>query len=336
MVGGQNSFVAGGYAGTPLSDILPVELDGAPNAPSADPAAFEPRWTSEGLAAPLLGPLRDVVGDRLPPMPGANLLGDVRAGGVALWTHPTRTTSRGNKMPVLAIGEEGDGRTIALGVDGAWELKFSELGASTAGRGHGALWDGLLGWLMRDPRFEPAQIDVVGGCTAGFPLSVRARLLLPSGNKTADSAKDGPSSASNVVLDVTRIDAQRAPIHVEQPRPSGASTVELPLPPLEAGAYAARLRLPGGATTRHDFACEAGGDEWADSRPDPERLEAIAKTSGGTFAFASEAGALRLPEPMVVSAERHVTPRAPPWTWTLAAAALLGVHWIARRRSGLS
>ena len=28
MVGGQNSFVAGGYAGTPLARVLPVELDG--------------------------------------------------------------------------------------------------------------------------------------------------------------------------------------------------------------------------------------------------------------------------------------------------------------------
>jgi uncharacterized membrane protein len=337
MVGGQNSFVAGGYAGTPLSDVLPVELDGSANAASADPAAFEPRWTPEGLAAPLLGPLRDVVGDRLPPMPGVNLLGDLRVGGVALWTHPTRTTRRGNRMPVLAIGEEGDGRTIALGVDGAWELKFSRVGAETAGRGHGALWDGLLGWLMRDPRFEPAQIDVIGGCTAGLPVSIRARLLQSASLPDPDAKDPAAGAASSVVgLDLRRIDAQLPPIHVERPRPAGASSVDLTLPPLEAGGYTALLRLPGGATTRHDFACEAGGDEWADSRPDPQRLEALARATSGSFAFASEAGALRLPDPTVVSAERHVTPVAPPWAWTLAAATLLGVHWIARRRRGLS
>jgi hypothetical protein len=37
-----------------------------------------------------------------------------------------------------------------------------------------------------------------------------------------------------------------------------------------------------------------------------------------------------------VSAERHVVPVAPPWVWTLVAAATLGAHWFARRRSGLS
>ena len=63
-------------------------------------------------------------------------------------------------MPVLAVADVGNGRSIALGVDGGWLLQFSELGARTGGRGHGALWDGLLGWLMRDPRFEPAQIEL--------------------------------------------------------------------------------------------------------------------------------------------------------------------------------
>ena len=68
----------------------------------------------------------------------------------------------------------------------------------------------------------------------------------------------------------------------------------------------------GGATTRQDFACEAGGDEWADSRPDPQRLEALARATGGAFVDAADAGALPLPKPTVVNAERHVTPLAPP------------------------
>ena len=336
MVGGQNSFVAGGYAGTPLADVLPVELDGSPSAPSADTAPFQPEWTPEGLTAPLLAPLRAVVGDELPPMPGANLLGDVRPDAVALWVHPTRTTRRGARMPVLAVGEQGDGRSIALAVDGTWGLEFSQLGARTAGRGHGALWDGLLGWLMRDPRFEPAQIDVVGGCTAGLASTLRARLAPPRGPSEPAPAGAATPRADMVVLDVTRIDAKSSPIHVERPKPPDAASVELTLPPLEPGGYTARMRLAGGATTRHDFACEAGGDEWADSRPDPGRLQRLAKATGGAFAFGPDAGTLPMPRPTVVSAERRVAPLAPPWAWTLASALLLSGHWIARRRSGLA
>jgi uncharacterized membrane protein len=328
MVGGQNSFVAGGYAGTPLAEVLPVAIDGSPRATSADTSSFVPQWTAEGLAAPLLGPLRDVAGEELPSMPGANVLGDVRPGGVVLWTHPSLTTRTGAKMPVLAVGDEGDGRTIALGVDGAWGLAFSGLAAKTAGRGHGALWDGLLGWLMRDPRFEPAQLEIVGGCTAGLPSQLRAHLSpsLPGA---------GARATAKVELDVTRIDAQAQPIHIEETQPASATTLDLTLPALGEGAYTARLRTAG-SVTRKEFACEAGGDEWADSRPDPARLEALAKATGGAFASAADAGSLSLPKPTVVNAERRVTPLAPAWAWSLVAAFLLGTHWLVRRRGGLA
>ncbi len=257
------------------------------------------------------------------------MLGDVRPGGVVLWSHPTLKTSSGAAMPVLAIGDEGDGRTIALGVDGAWKLGFSELGAKTAGRGHGALWDGLLGWLMRDPRFEPAQMEIVGGCTAGLPSRVRAHLALAG-------ASDAHGAATKVALDVTRIDEPSTPVHVEGTAPPEAATLDLDLPPLEAGAYSARLHTGEGSKTRKDFACEAGGDEWADSRPDPQRLEALARATGGAFASAADAGALPLPKPTLINAERHVTPLAPAWLWSLSAAFLLGIHWLARRRGGLT
>ena len=328
MVGGQNSFVAGGYANTPLAEVLPVTLDGSPGATAADVANVVPAWTDDGRAAPLLAPLHDLVGEELPQMPGANVLGDVRPGGLVLWAHPTRTTKSGGPMPILAIGDQGDGRSIALGVDGAWQLEFSQLGARTSGRGYGALWDGLLGWLMRDPRFEPGQLELVAPCVADTPTKLRVRLPSASGAKTKD-----------MIVELRRLDKQdEAPVRVQVPArtPGSSSAVEISLPPLAAGGYTARLKLGAGPTTRRDFACESGGDEWADSRPDRDRLRALAAATGGTFHDASDDLALPLPKPAVVSAERHVVPVAPPWAWTLAAAIALGVHWFARRRSGLS
>jgi len=330
MVGGQNSFVAGGYANTPLADVLPVSLDGSPGATAADVANLIPAWTDDGRAAPLLAPLRDVIGEELPQMPGANVLGDIRPGGVVLWSHPTRTTRSGAPMPVLAVGDQGDGRSIALGIDGAWQLEFSQLGARASGRGYGAMWDGLLGWLMRDPRFEPGQLELVGGCVADEPTRLRVRL--PGGRTTDASAKD-------MSIEVRRLDKQDvAPVRVTMPKrePASGSSVEVTLPALPAGGYTARLKVGTGPTTRRDFACESGGDEWADSRPDRDRLRAIAAATGGTFRDANSDLALPLPKPTVVSAERHVVPLAPPWAWTLFAAMALGVHWFARRRSGLS
>jgi uncharacterized membrane protein len=322
MVGGPNSFVSGGYAGTPLGEVLPVELDASHGAVAADTASFVPVWTDVARGAPLLAPLRGVNGDELPQMPGANVLGPVRAGGVALWTHPTRTTRGGAPMPILAVGDEGDGRAIALAIDGSWMLKFSDVGARTSGRAYGALWDGLLGWLMRDPRFESAQVEVVGGCLAGTATTLRV---------STHGAGTG-----EVALDVSRIDKREEPLHFAKKDLKPGESADFVLSPREAGGYSAVVRVAGGPTTKRDFACEAGGDEWADSRPDVDRLRAIAEATGGTFAWADQDGALPLPKPTVVSAERHVVPVAPPWAWSLIATLLLGAHWYTRRRSGLS
>ena len=322
MVGGPNSFVSGGYADTPLAEVLPVELDASRGAPAADTANLVPAWTEVARTAPLLSPLRAVMGDELPQMPGANVLGPVRAGGVALWTHPTRTTRSGAPMPVLAVGDEGDGRAVALALDGTWMLKFSDVGARTSGRAYGALWDGLLGWLMRDPRFESAQVEVAGGCVAGVPATLRV-------------ASHG-AGAGDVSLVVSRIDKREEPLRFEKKGLKPGDTAEFALPAREAGGYSAVVRVAGGPTTKRDFACEAGGDEWADSRPDPDRLRAIAEATGGAFAWADDTSSLPLPKPTVVSAERHVVPLAPPWAWSLLATVLLGAHWYTRRRSGLS
>jgi uncharacterized membrane protein len=186
MVGGENAFVAGGYAGSPLADVLPVTLDMTHLTTSADPSDFTPEWTAQGLGAPILGPLRDAIGQAIPTMTGANILGDLRIGAISLWSHPERLTPKGAPMPVLAVGQSGEGRTIALGVDGTWRLQFSELGARSAGRGYGALWDGLLGWLMHEPRFELARLDLDRGCTAGYPTGAEARIL--AGVETTSSS----------------------------------------------------------------------------------------------------------------------------------------------------
>lgn len=316
MVGGPNSFVAGGYAGTELAEILPVDMDRTAGATGADLGNVTPRWTEEGEKAPMLAPLRALTGQELPQMPGTNVVGDLRRDATALWVHPTRVTPRGVAMPLLATYEPGNGRTLALTIDGAWLLEFSELGARTGGRGYGAFWNGLLGWLMHDPRYEPAQLELAKPCLADVPspLRVRDRIGLSK-------------------LVVRRLDAEEPPRSIDVGRADGG-TLELLLPKLPAGAYAIEATSHTGATTRLDVACEAGGDEWADSRPDPDLLAALAKVTKGRALGPEDAASVPLPDPAVVSSERRVVPLAPAWLTSLAGALLLGLHWLLRRRVG--
>jgi uncharacterized membrane protein len=319
MVGGPSSFAGGNYAGTPLDSILPVEQpqDDKP----FDSKAFVPRYTQAGHAAEVTRPIRDLLGDALPAMAGTNYLGQARPGAIVLWEHPSLQAGRQN-MPVLALGEAGDGRTIALSVDSTHQLAFSPMAATVAGRAYGALWDGLLGWLMRDPRYEAARVEVVGECIEG-PTDTVLRLTRLPGMR-------GPLHLSLVPLTPEAND----PIIREIPGES-VEPVEIRVPGLKAGGYTAKARIGEAPPSRHDFACESGGIAWADSRPDGPRLEAISRVTNGVAVNADQIGDLPLPEATSVSAQREVAPVAPPWLWTLASAVLLGLHWVARRNSGL-
>ena len=327
MVGGPDAFVTGHYAGSALAEVLPVDLRLPQDENPVDLGAFTPRVTEVGRAAPVLAPIRDLVGDIFPEMPGTNVVGEARRGTTVLLEHPTRKTRAGGAMPVLALGEKGSGRTIALTVDGSHKLLFSTFAAeSAAGRAHGAFWDALLGWLMKDPRFEPAILDVPGGCIAGEPTTLLLRPL--------------PGQRGEASVKIARLGGGGTAVRtLTVPVPGDGQPVEIPVGSLEPGGYAVSAEIgqgpDKGAPARRDFACERGGDEWADPRPDIDRLEAIAEATGGTFVKAADIESLPLPAATEVSAERRVSAILPPWSWTLAASMLLGVHWILRRRKGL-
>jgi uncharacterized membrane protein len=319
MVGGPSSFAGGNYAGTELDAILPVEQPQDDKAFDAKP--FVPRYTEAGHAAEVTRPLRELLGDSLPEMVGTNFLGQPRPGTIVLWEHPELQVA-GKNMPVLALGEAGDGRTIALSVDSTHRLAFSPMAATVAGRAYGALWDGLLGWLMRDPRYEAARVEVVGECIEGGPDTVLRVTRLP-----------GMRGKLELTL-APLTQAASEPLVREIPGDS-VEPVEIRVPGLKAGGYTAKARIGEAPPSRHDFACERGGIAWADSRPDRPRLDAIARVTGGSSVGLDGIDELPLPDATRVAAQREVSPVAPPWVWTLAAAVLLGLHWVARRNSGL-
>lgn len=324
MVGGPTSFTEGNYVSSSpkddLSQVLPVALPEKGVQPAIDTATFVPRITELGRAAPVLSGVRSLFPGELPEMPGTNVVGDARPGALVLWEHPTRKTATQKPMPVLTLGDVGDGRAIALTVDGVHKLGFSEQAAALAGRGHGALWDGLLGWLMRDPRFEPAEVDLVKPCIEGRPAVLRVRPL--------------PGITGKVVVELGRSGAKGASRTLTAEIPDGGGPVDLALGNLEAGGYFAKVQVGAATKTRRAFACEKGGEAWADSRPDVALLRRVAQTTGGVVAPTVD----RLPFPPAkeVHKSRREAPLAPPWAWALGAALALGGHWIVRRRTGLA
>lgn len=319
MVGGPSSFVGGGYASSGFDHVLPVELD--PTAKPYDTLEFTPAYTTAGAVAPILRALRDLHGEQLPSLPGANILGRARSGAIVLLEHPQLRAGQ-DPMPVLALGESGDGRAIALGTDGTHRLAFGRLAAAGGGRGFGAMWDGLLGWLMRDPRYEVGRLELEEPCIAGRESRLRFTRL---GGIRGD-----------LEVELTQLGVEYPkPARIQVP-PSPSEPVVIPLGRLRQGGYTVRARVGKAPPARQDFACEEGGEAFGDARPDPDRLRRIAAATGGTAV--THEGIHRLPSPKVteITSERQVKPLAPPWAWSLAAAAMLAWHWFLRRRQGLA
>ena len=70
-------------------------------------------------------------------------------------------------------------------------------------------------------------------------------------------------------------------------------------------------------------------------RPDPARLQRIARVTGGKAVTGDRIAKLPAVPNVRVAAERHVVPWLPAWSYTLGAALLLAAHWLLRRRGGL-
>jgi hypothetical protein len=268
----------------------------------------------------VLGGVRQLLGEELPLMEGSNSLGRPRPGSIVLWEHPERRVGD-QAMPVLALGEMGDGRSIALGVDATHELGFGELAERTSGRAYGALWDGLLGWLMRDPRYEAGRVSLDGPCIAGEPAAFE---LVPP-----------PGATGELAFTIERLGVPAQTVFSRSLTSAGSSQ-HVDAGRLRAGGYSARMRLGAAPPTRLDFACEDGGRAYADSRPDPARLVRIARATGGKSVTADEIAELPQPSATEVMVERRASALLPPWVWALAAAVTLGAHWLLRRRAGLA
>jgi len=323
LVGGPSAFSAGGYANTPIQDVLPVELPAVGELVST--GRVTPVYTRVGRAAPMLRELRALLGDALPPMPGFNRIGLPKESALVLWEHPDAGPADASidaRMPLLALGEVGDGRSIALALDGTHELGFGQFGTETGGDGHRVLWEGLLGWLMRDPRFESAQVRLSGPCIVGYPVTLLVSRL--------------PGWEDPVEIEVSSLGVDGAKHRVTTPRASEPGMLAFRLPDLPAGGYAARVKVGGAPPSRHVFACEIGGEAHADTRPDASRLQAVASALGGQYVRAEQVSALSPPEKTFVLAQRSMKPVAPPYAWSVPACVLLAVSWILRRSAGLA
>jgi uncharacterized membrane protein len=150
-LGGLRSFSEGGWAGTPLSDALPVTLDAAASSPLSPPLEVVVRPTRAGLAHPA-AQITEQAADaaakwgEMPPLTAVNAvpLAALKPGATALLTGADQN---GREQVVLAFQRYGRGKTLVLPVQDTWLWRM-HASMAVEDMTHHNFWRRLSRWLV--------------------------------------------------------------------------------------------------------------------------------------------------------------------------------------------
>ena len=276
MVGGDRSFDLGEYGGTPIEGILPVRLGTAGVNVSRD--TFRPSLSAGGRQHPvtrIAGNTEDSAAawSRLPELDGMNRNRGLAEGAASLLEHPTLTVG-GQAMPVLAVREVGEGRTMALMTDASWRWSFSEAGLGRGNQSYLRFWKGALRWLVADPDdrrmvTQPSSENVLLGETLHIKTVVR-------------DAGFNPVPGARVVGVVSAPDGEEVPVEAVTDEMGVAVST---LAPTVQGAHRVRLTSEDRGAAETVFSVVTRDPELAEVTPDEGFLRALAAAYGDRGAF---------------------------------------------------
>lgn len=332
MLGGRRSFAEGGWAGTPVAPLLPVELDPSRERDTTFFAELRVQPTRAGLAHAVtqVAETPEQSATRwasLPALSTYNRIGTLKPGATALLTG--QGTGAGAQV-VLAHQRYGAGQALALAVQDSWIWQMhAEIPLED--QTHERFWRQMLRWLVSD---VPGPVRVSTG-----------------------ARQPAPGEAVELVADVRdaayrRVNDARVTARVESPT---GEPQEVPLSwsvnqdgefrgsftPGESGAYRVVVQATRGESVLSadtQFVQVAAGDEefFAAQLRTP-LLRRIAEETGGRFYTQGNLGSLPADlshsgRGVTVAEEREI------WDMPLILFLVVGLvasEWGYRRRRGL-
>lgn len=355
MLGGDLSFANGGYAETPLADVLPVTLPAgsAPEDQRVDLGAFRPALRADAVRHPVVALGADdartaALWRALPELTGVNRFRRARDEARVLLEHPTLRDESGGPAPVLVLGERGRGRVLALATDETWRWGMQAQAGGQDDAVHERFWDRALRWLARDPALDPARLAVDRDA-----VGPRARVRVTGELRDSRYVPLAEQRVAIAVLDEAGVEAGRTEARtdadgrvqasLEAPETPGAYRVVALLAPTAGDVGPARAgRASGGASgepapiAEDVLVVERGGPELADVRARPDVLRAIAEATGGqAYASIDDVPPLARLDASRARA-RALTVQRPlgGMGGFLALVVVFGAEWLSRRRLG--
>jgi len=344
MIGGPLSMTAGGYYGTEITDVLPVDLpSGFGTDSSTDTREFEPRLTESGSFHPVTRLALDPASNRsiwrdIHPLEGVNFATRAKDDAVVLVEHPDRTGIDGRPMPVVAVREVGLGRTMVVGTDSTWFWSFKAGGEGEDAHHYEQFWENAIRWLIKDPELDLLKVRALREVVrVGEPAEVLVTAYQadyrPAGNQKVEmvvrrrAASDDRGQGEEVLRKTDLVtDAQ--------------GELRFTVPVAHAGIYELEARsdiVTGRTTTALDlFVGAEENPEFERIVGDGHLLQGLAQATGGkVLPIDADPGEIPLEEPTImrVKSRTHQELWSAPWALGLAVA-LFGLEWWLRRKYG--
>ena len=333
MIGGRNSFAEGGYAGTPIADILPVVLE--PDAMSEEPDFMEllvrPTRSGTSHAATQIADTSEESVERWGELPAVSSLNPITRIKPGATTLLEGRSDEDETRVVLAFQRYGRGKTLAFTIQDSWMWQM-HADIPLEDMTHENYWRRLLRWLVD-----------------GVPDPVEA---------TMSSDEVEPNESLDVVADVSDpsfLGLNNGEVVATVTSPSG-ELIDLPMDwtaerdgeyranitPYEEGLYEVRVEASRegelvGANLTY-FRSAPSQSEYYDAAMRAPTLRRIAEDTGGRFYTADTVSTLPEDISLVGGGVTEVDERE---LWDmpillLLLVGLVGGEWAFRRARGLA
>jgi uncharacterized membrane protein len=336
MLGGRRSFAEGGWAGTPVAEVLPVELESGPRG-NASSGGFFTHLSIHPTRAGAVDPVTQLAAgekasaakwDTMPALSAVNQVHSVKPGATVLLTG---TTDNKQEQVVLAYQRYGRGKALAMPVQDSWIWKM-DASVPVEDMTHATFWRRLVRWLVDgvpDPVAITTSIDRVD---PGEALKLSAEVVDPAFVEVNDA---------QVIAQITSPSGKTSEVPLEW-TVSKDGEYRGQFVPEENGSYEvkATAKRDGkdlGTSVTHARAT-AGDAEYFDAAMRASLLNRVAEDTGGHFFTPDTAS--QLPEAINYSGRGvTVVEERDLWDMPIILVALLGLiaaEWGYRRQRGLA
>jgi len=319
------------YVGTPIASVLPVRLrtEGWQDIEeSVTPVVAEGAGESAVMTLDVPASRNQELWSLVHPLYKLPILEGAKPGATVLATL-SRGATRGEPYPLIAWQRYGSGKSLFVGTDQLWRLRFKQ-----GDKYHARFWGQAIQFLTLSRLLgENKRIQIETDrqdYRTGQRIQVNANVL----DETYAPVK---TPAFAVALDRTEPTRQTATLRLE-PVPNIAGLYQGFFTPDQPGRYA--VRAPGAdpaVAGMAEFTVTASPLEQLERAMQEEQLRRMAGASGGRYFAVRDLGDL---EKVVAGEQRTDVIRRERELWDLpivfaALLALLGVEWFLRRKYDL-